>query len=298
MKYGIVDLGTNSVRFDVHEVLDSGKIRRLYRDKVMVRLGEGVFETSELQDQAIDRTMSALKDFKKEAERIGVEKVLAVATSALREANNRDQFLSSVKSQTGFEINVISGRKEAELILEGIMANDAMAIGNFGFVDIGGGSTEIGVCRKKKIQYLESFNLGSARLQQMFLSGQMTRAKIQELRDFVRSEFARLMPEKDLPEIEYALGASGTIKALARILRKEGGGRKIAQKKLQELVTYMIPLRRNELLKIPGLEEKRVDLIVPGAVLLDECMSFLGVKKVFHTRYALRDGLFHAEIED
>lgn len=297
MKYAIVDLGTNSVRFDVHEVLDSGMRRRLYRDKVMVRLGEKVFQTSQLQKEAMDRTIEALAAFQKKSKELGVDKTLAVATSAVRDANNREAFLKRAKVETELHIEVISGIEEATLILEGIRANDAMATDSFGFIDIGGGSTEIGISNSEETLFLESYPLGSARLEQMFFSKKTSLKNVLKMRDYIQKELQKLKGKKDFPSLEFAIGSSGTIKALAKIMRKESGGRKISRKRLRTLINLMLPMSREELLKLDGLEEKRVDLILAGAILLDETMNFLNIKKVFHTRFALRDGLFSKALQ-
>jgi len=169
MRVAIIDLGTNSVRFDIHQIGPGGELKSLHREKLQIRLGQGVFLTGRLDHGAIRRALHAFESFQTTARALRVEKIVAFGTSALREASDSDQFLKRIKTRTKINVRIISGEEEARYIAEGILANERDLKGNFALVDIGGGSTEVSVCKGKKILRATSFALGTARLQQVFL---------------------------------------------------------------------------------------------------------------------------------
>ena len=159
-RVGFIDLGSNSSRLTVVECDRRGRVTVLNRVKSMVRLGEGAFETKELQPQAMQRALSCLSDFAQVCRTYGVSEVVAVGTAALRVATNSMDFVNQVKQKTGFDLQVISGEEEARLIRVGIWDSLPKTKDAFLFIDIGGGSTEISVSSREKISFLESLNIG------------------------------------------------------------------------------------------------------------------------------------------
>ena len=125
MRIGIIDLGTNSVRFDIHSVAPQGEAHLLHREKLMIRLGEGVFLNGQLDPQAVLRGVHAFMSFKNTAERFQVVKIVAFATSALREAKDAQQFVDKIRQKTQIEIRIISGEEEAKLIALGILIHES-----------------------------------------------------------------------------------------------------------------------------------------------------------------------------
>lgn len=304
MRVAIIDLGTNSVRFDVHEIVHSRlKGRPLYREKVMIRLGQGVFVTGRLDPAAVRRAVLAFGSFRKTCKNLGVSKVIAFATSTLREAADADRFVHLIKKKTGFELRVISGEEEARLIARGILRNEPKikSRGRFVIVDIGGGSTEVILCDNKRVVQSVSLNLGTARLQQIFLKSSPPRGKrdpIQLLRDHIR-EVAEpvLLNAKKWPDTKNLIGSSGSIRALVRIGTQSPSEKKVLEKKhLSALVRQMSRLSTSELLAIPLMEAKRVDMILAGGILLDELARLLGSIKIQATEYSLRDGILDQEL--
>ncbi len=300
-RLAILDLGTNSVRFDIHEVADKRAPRLIHREKLMVRLGEKLFETGRLDSQAIRRTLQALGNFKKTAVELKVHKWVAFATSALREAKDRDRLLIPAKKKFGITIEVISGQEEARLIARGILANERGLKRNFAFVDIGGGSMEISVCRDRKVIYSKSFPLGAARLQQVYLKATPPLKK--KGHDPVRAakkEIRRLLePESqhfDL-DLDLVCGSSGTVRALSRIFKRMSGSEKIEFDSLKKLTKRMADMTQDELLALPGMEPRRSDLILAGSLVFEECLKALDVDVAVATDYSLRDGIFAREIQ-
>ncbi len=303
MRLGIIDLGTNSVRFDVHSIGQKGQTRLLHREKLMIRLGQGVFLESRLDQSAIHRTVQAFNSFHRTAKLLHTEKIVAFATSALRDASDADQLIQIIRKKTGIDIRVISGLEEAQLIAAGILRNEPPPKGYFGLVDIGGGSTEINICHGQQVLHSASFQLGTARLQQLFLKKsppQFSEKKgisaVSSFRKYVKSILLPKVLAEEWQPVSKIIGSSGTIRALERILKKITGRSGIHRKDLQKLVKFMCTLNRAELLQIPGMEAKRVDMILSGALLLEECMVTLKAKELITTDFSLRDGILDREI--
>jgi exopolyphosphatase/guanosine-5'-triphosphate,3'-diphosphate pyrophosphatase len=297
MRIAIIDLGTNSVRFDIHQLgPKKGTVRQLHREKIMVRLGQGVFLNGKLDRSAIQRTLHAFMRFKKSAAQFKAGKVIAFGTSALRECTDGERFLKLVQERTGIQIRVISGSEEAQLIALGILSNEKTPKGKYALVDIGGGSTEISICRGKTVLHASSFPLGTARLQQVFLKkSPPSGASVLELRAFIRGTLSNVMLGEHWPKVDQVLGSSGTIRALARILEGSEWD-EFRRDDLKDLVDEMSQMNTTELLGIDGIESKRVDMILAGAVLFEECMNGLGARKATPTEFSLRDGILEEEL--
>ena len=279
MRVAIIDLGTNSVRFDVHQIGLTGgaknQVQQLHREKLMVRLGQGVFLDGKLDKEAMRRTLQAFMSFDRTAKELQVNKVIAFATSALREASDGDKLLNSIRARTGIDVRVISGTEEARLIALGVISHEKIPKGRYGLIDIGGGSTEISLCSASKVHHSESFPLGTARLQQVFLKSSPPKDQ-EQLRRYIKSVLLAKMISEGWPKVDRLMGSSGTIRALAKIVKKTGGGKTIDRGDLKKLVKMMI---------------------LAGAILLEECMEATGAKKVFTTEYSLRDGILAEQIQ-
>jgi exopolyphosphatase/guanosine-5'-triphosphate,3'-diphosphate pyrophosphatase len=306
MRLAIIDLGTNSVRYDVHQIGPRKRVKRLHREKIMVRLGTGIFMNGKLDRGAIRRTLHAFKRFKQLSQHFRISKTIAFGTSALREASDRDRFLSTIEEQTGIRIRVISGSEEAKLIAHGILSGERRKHrfdrikGNFALIDIGGGSTEISICKGKEILFSYSFLLGTARLQQLFLKRTPPNPiAVAQARSHIRSIVHEETLPNHWPTVEQVFGSSGTVRAVERILRTQSKLKErdsMNWREISDLTQQISRMSTAELLSVPGLESKRIDMIVPGALILDECMAAIGAKKVTFTEFSLRDGILEEEL--
>lgn len=304
MRVAVIDLGTNSVRFDVHQIGTKNQVRLLHREKLMVRLGQGVFTLGKLNPEAIRRTLHAFVSFQRTATELRVDRMVAFGTSALREAADGNRLLSLIREKTGIEIRVISGVEEAKLIARGILKNEKPLKGRFGLIDIGGGSTEISICRGKKLSHAASFSLGTARLQQVFLRSSPPKPlsdsgedPIDHLRNYIRSTLLTKMLAERWPKVDRMIGSSGTVRAIAKLIKKGKANKTVDRDDLKKLVRQMTTLTTTELLGMPGMEAKRVDMILAGAILLEECMAITGAKKIISTEFSLRDGILDEQRE-
>lgn len=309
MRIAIIDLGTNSIRFDIHEVFANRKgliqHRRMYREKAMVRLGQDLFINGKLNSESKRRTLEAIRSFRSTIEALSVEKTVAFGTAAVRDASDGESFLEEVKEKTGIAFRMISGAEEAALIAKGILNNlQSPPKGVFALVDIGGGSTEITLCKGKKILHSHSFNLGVAKLQQVFLKSQPpVRLKdhqepVIELRSFIKSVILPKLLIDRWPKADAIIGSSGSIIALAKLVNgdKDLGHIAFPAKGLARIVSQIKTKTTAELLAMNGMEPKRVDLILAGGVLLDEIAHLLHVRSVHTTEFALRDGILEDEL--
>lgn len=301
MRIGLIDLGTNSIRFDVHEISSRGEAIRLLREKELVRLGETVFTTHRVSDDAAKRTLEAFRKFRKIAEELEVEQIVAVGTSALRDATNSQSILRQVEKETGIEVQIISGEEEAELIARGVLKNEKNLENPVAIVDIGGGSTEIIVCKDEVVYHSTSFNLGTLRLQQVYLKTHPPttgdRSALPELRHQIRTSLSATIVREGWPEIKRLIGASGTIRALQRMGKKAGDKNgSLERETLDKLIRRMSGMNLSELKEVPGMEDKRVDIILAGAVLLEEIADVFRMKKIYTSEYSLRDGLLDREV--
>ncbi len=310
IRIGIIDLGTNSVRFDVHEVTPQRdllpKHRRLYREKVMVRLGQEVFTKGRLCPDAIRRTIDTLDSFVRTAKDLHVDQIIAFGTSALRDASDAASFISLVKTKTGISLAVMSGEEEARLIAKGILWHQPglPLRGCFGLIDIGGGSAEVTLVQNQRIIASTSFNLGVARIQQVFLKGSPPLRKkgaadpVEEVRKYCRALIYGKAMSEAWPKPKFLLASSGTAMALARVISKsETSNGQFIKKDLTRVVREMSKKSIDQLLSMKGMDPKRVDLILAGGLLMEEFQNALGAKEVRTTDYSLRDGILLQELE-
>ncbi len=264
----------------------------------MVRLGENVFVSGRLDPRAARRTLQALSSFKRRADELKVDKMVAFATSALRDASDADDIIQKIRRNVGIDVHIISGREEATLIAEAILTREQHPKGTFGLIDIGGGSTEVSVCRDSKVLVCESFPLGVARLQQIFLRTippEDGKQSVKHLRGHVREVLKATVKEDDWPKAKHVIGSSGTVRALARMCERNTG-RDISLKWLEKLIRTMTPLTLEEIIALPGMDPKRADLMLGGTVVLAETLRALGADSASATEFSLRDGILDQEL--
>jgi exopolyphosphatase/guanosine-5'-triphosphate,3'-diphosphate pyrophosphatase len=312
MRVSVIDLGTNSLRFAIYDLQSSKHSKRcIYKQKIMLRPGRGVFTSGRLQQPVMAQIARAICQFHRAAVLRQTDVIEAFATSALREAKNAKVLIEQVKKACGVTIRVISGQREASLIARGILNGERELSDKFALIDIGGGSTEISLCQKRRSVLSLSLRLGSVRLQQLFLpeaglpAGKDQRHRISAMRRYIRTQLNRHEHALTKIHVPMGLGSSGSIRSLERVitksvnlryflpvrLRRENERPHFSRAALSHFIELLTPLKLSEVKKLPGLESKRADLILPAAVLLEEIMLFLGIDEIQTTDFSLRDGL-------
>ena len=293
-----IDIGTNSIHLVVARAVASDRFEVLARQKDMVRLGSGGGEMKRLADDAIDRGVEALARHRAIAEAHGAS-IRAVATSAVREAENRHVFLRRALVEAGVRVEVISGFEEARLIHLGVL----QAVPDFDqrsvVIDIGGGSTEVVLGERDETLVARSLKLGAIRLTDGFFpDDKVTNKAVTRCRRRVQSVLAPLAREID--GFDVAVGSSGTIQAVAAMVSAARGEKgpqtfnnfSFTADELDAVVESLVAASTvRERRKIPGLDDRRADIIVAGAIVLQEALRAFGAESVMISESALREGV-------
>jgi exopolyphosphatase/guanosine-5'-triphosphate,3'-diphosphate pyrophosphatase len=275
MRVAAIDQGTNTTRLLVADIED-GELDEVSKRIEITRLGEGVDARRRLLPVPITRVRNVLTDYRREAEQLGAERILLVATSAVRDAENGEAFLGEIEWSYGFVTQLLSGDEEAELTFRG--AADGR-IGSTLVIDPGGGSTEFVVGEAGEIRSRESVDVGSTRLTERFLHTDPPREEeLAAAADYVRAA----LPAP--PEVDQAVGVAGTITTLAALDlgldEPEGRGTHGHSLTLDAVRTQrerLAALPLEERSRLPGLHPKRAPVIVAGAVLIEQVLDRLGI---------------------
>jgi exopolyphosphatase/guanosine-5'-triphosphate,3'-diphosphate pyrophosphatase len=297
LRIAAIDVGSNSLHMVIAQTDSDGSITTLWRMKEMVGLGRMSFPSRRLSREAIDRAVSALSRFVQSARSRGCEKILAVATSAVREATNGGDFLLRCKREVGLTVRVISARDEAKFIYYGV--RHAIDLGDEPklIVDVGGGSVEFIVADASKPFMLESRKLGAARMTAKYVhSDPISPADLKSLSNVYDRELAPLCTTIQSLKPVAAIGTSGTLENLAAMcaaIAKPGHANDgvIERGPVSKLVTRLIESRTKDRAGLEGLDDQRKDQIVAGALLIHELFRRLDLDKIKVCRSALREGI-------
>ena len=272
MRVGVVDLGTNSTRLLVADV-DDGRVEEIERRTEITRLGEGVDERRKLLPLPIARVRNVLAEYRRELDARGAERVLAIGTSAVRDAENGEAFLGEVEWSYGFASRLLTGEEEAELTRRGVANGRELDNGTL-VLDIGGGSTELITADSRK-----SLDVGSVRLTERFLlSDPPTRDELDACAGAVRKVLPALGPDS-------AIGVAGTITSLAalelgRYDPEEVHGYRLSREGVEAQLERLASLPLAERRELSGLEPERAPVIVGGAVIVDEVLRRYGLDEL------------------
>ena len=225
-----LDLGTNSIRLLLARVNQDLSYTVISRQKEVVRLGEGEFIDQELQPEAMQRAATVCRQFAELARSRQASEIIAIATSATREATNQADFVELLKEQAGLDLRVVSGKEEARLIYLGVSSGLRMGNDKALFIDIGGGSTETIVGNQQAYDFLETHRLGAIRLASLFFlpdeDGPVDAVRYELIKNYVRNAIVRTIPRlKEFP-LQLVIGSSGTITNLAEVAFQHAHGRR------------------------------------------------------------------------
>jgi len=298
MRIAAIDLGSNSLHMLIAEVEADGRFNVLDRAKMMVRLGRG--KMKRLSGPAMEASLAALVSFKRLAERQGVTRFSAVATSAVREASNGGEFLQRVLDTVGLRVKVIPGREEARLIHLGV----AHALDLRGeptlIVDVGGGSVELILVEHARPVVLESLKLGVVRLAHTYLRSDPARpGDLRKLERHVADAMEPVLRRAGNRRVQRVVGTSGTLlnvveiaaRARGEVLRGRLNGARVSAEEVFALLRRLQRSDRAARLRIKGLDAKRVDSLLPGVVVLAHILRELEAPSVLACTWALREGL-------
>jgi exopolyphosphatase/guanosine-5'-triphosphate,3'-diphosphate pyrophosphatase len=289
-----IDVGTNSIHMIVVEEQRHG-YRVIDQEKDMVQLGRGSLEGRPLTGEAIARGVEALKKMAAIAERWKVREVVAVATSAIREAPNGRSFIAAAQKASGIRIRVISGEEEADYIYRAVRSAIDFAGGTALAIDIGGGSVELIVGTSDEVFFTGSEPVGALRMAQMFgLEAAATPAMVDECRKYARKRLKKTLSRIGALGFDFSVGTSGTIVALASLASPDtmsSGLRWLSRTRLRELIDALTPLSCAERARRFAIDERRGETILAGAIVLDEIMRKLDIPHLRASDAALREGI-------
>ena len=292
--YAIIDLGTNTF----HLLITTEK-ETLHELRRPVRLGQGGINQDHITDAAMDRAKQCLTHYKQVAQDYGVAKIIAIGTSALRNAKNASFFVSEIFRTTGIEVQIISGEQEAELIYQGVKAGMDLGSNNSLIVDIGGGSVEFIIANRAGVLWKQSFEVGGQRLIEKFqVSDPIQQDEINAINQYLEDTLAalKLAILEFMPDV--LVGSSGSFDTLSEIYCLQNqityapdGESPITMDFLQSAMESILKKDRKARMQIPGMIELRVDLIVVGVVLIKKLLDIREFSSVRVSSYSLKEGV-------
>lgn len=294
-----LDLGTNSFHVILVDIYPDGSFRTVDKLKEMVHLAEGGMK-NRLSKAAMNRGIAALKKIKMLCDSYNVEEILAYATSAIREAENGGLFIQRMIDEVHVKALAISGKKEADLIGQAIQHAVSLGSDPVLMVDIGGGSVELIIGNNHERFFSTSKKIGAARMAAQFVKHDpITDEEIGQLRDYFERALDAVFQKMDQYNIKMMVGSSGTMENIARIIANRQSitasvtlnELTYSREEYKEFHAHFIKLDRGERLQVKGLDEKRVDIITPGVVLLDLLIDRCGIEQVKISESALREGI-------
>ena len=288
-----IDIGTSSVHLAVARPCVGGRPEILLRHKVPVRLGSGAKDMKSLDPAAIDRAILALRDFKAQADSQNAE-IHAVATSAVREAQDRKVFLNRAAEEAGIAVEVIAGPEEARLIHLGVLGALPISDRRHLVIDIGGGSTELVVGHGLEPELLRSFKLGHVRLTDRFFpGGDVKQSSIDSCRTFIRSFLARAAVTIHEAGVDIVAGSSGTFETVARLASvSDPTSEPVTVSAVRAITADLIATRlASPTALIPDVDDHRQDTILAGALLVEGLMDTLEIGEFVVSPDSLREGL-------
>lgn len=313
-----IDIGTNSIHMVVVRVQPTlPAFSIIAREKDTVRLGDRDPKTGELTPAAMDRAIVALKRCKEISQTLNAEQIIAVATSAVRESPNGQDFLKQVEAEVGIIVNLISGPEEARRIYLGVLSGMEFDNQPHVIIDIGGGSTELILGDGHEPRTLSSTKVGAVRLTAEYVTTDpISPSEFQALQSYIRGMLERPIEELHAHlapgEVPRLVGTSGTAETVAMLHAREKlgiipdplNGYQVTLTDLRSLVNRLRKLTYTQRAAFPGMSERRAEIILAGALILQEAMTLLGLNSFTVCERALREGvvvdwmLTHGLIED
>ncbi len=306
-----LDLGSNSFHLVVARALSGKSFEVLLKEKSMIRLGDVVSKLGYIDEAHAKDVVDAIRSFRALAESLGASELVALATSAFRDAENSSEIVDLVEDETGVSVSVISGAREAELIFKAVSSSVSFHDQVVMCADLGGGSLELVIGTQNELLWSQSFNLGVGRLTARFFSdtNQLGVKEIQKMRRHVREVLAPVRAQAERYSPVDLIGSSGSLLNLVRIaiLAEQpdldpgalGDMNQAAVKRSMLRSTGKAILKSDTATRfsIPGLDPKRVDIIPAAAIVLDELMQIFKFNAMTVSEWALREGIILSELE-
>ncbi len=303
MRIAIIDLGTNTCNLLIADLVNGGH-RILHQSKQLVKLGDDKIKTNQISDEAIKRTIDSFAIHKQIIDEFKTEYVMAIATSALRTAENKISFLEKLGEESGWLVKIVSGEKEADLIFKGVLLAMKKVDKPSLILDIGGGSNELILACRKEMIWKESQATGMARIINSFqISDPVQTNEIKLLQNYFFEKHRKAIENCKANRVQTLIGCSGAFDTIADIIDKVNPGEKarvnqeIVLEDFYEVYEKLIQSTREERLQIKGMDYVRVDLIVPAVIFIESLIALIGINKIVQTDFALREGVLFEVME-
>jgi len=289
-----VDIGSNAIRLFVGQKSKSGRIKVLEDRRASVRLGKDVFAHGRITSVTRDELARALKKFRKTCDELGVTKIKAVGTSALRDSKNGRQVIAHLKARTGIQVDVINGHREAMLLHRAVSENYDLKTRTSMLMDMGGGSLEIVLSRRGRIRYKESLPIGTVRM----LSKVGVKAGYEDFAARVRTPIYLLrahMFDARIQPVDMLIGTGGNLRSLGKLAYRLGLSRsrnRFTRHGLEVLTQKLFRLNLETRMKRFQMRKDRADVILPAAVVTLELMRIFDLKSIVVPNVGIKNGLF------
>lgn len=299
LRLACIDIGTLTCRLLIADLLPGGQLREVRSARRILRLGEGVDQTKRLSDAAMDRVLQCLREWRQFIDAAHVEAAVAVATSAVRDAENRDEFLDRVKREAGFDVELISGEEEARRTMLGIRSGLSHGVTDVLALDIGGGSTEFILDRSGQSPVMRSIDIGVVRLCERLLHRDPpTDEEERQAREWVARETKAAVDGMGNYQTATFVGTAGTVTSLAAMAQKlptyepaRIHNYKLQLDTIQILEQTLLSRKKADRIGLPGLENGREEVIAAGAIIIRTVMETLGMESVLVSDLGLREGV-------
>ena len=299
-----IDIGTNSTHLLIAQInLELKSFSIKFTEKSTTRLGERD-EEGNLREESIQKVLSTLKRFKDYCSSYDVNQILAAATSAVRESSNGGELISRIKEDIGFDVELISGVEEARLIYLGVLSGMALEEKSYVIIDIGGGSTELILANNQDTKALTSSRVGAVRLKNdFFVDNNLSKSRVNFLKTFIKGSLepsvGKIKNRLKRNESITLIATSGTATTLGNLIayqltqsKQKMQGYKFSKSNLEMILQTMINMSHSEKRQeFPLLSERRAEIIIPGALILDTSMEMLQADELTVSERALREGL-------
>ncbi|NOS90340.1 MAG: exopolyphosphatase [Cyclobacteriaceae bacterium] len=297
-RIAIVDMGTNTFLLLIAEK-NGRELKSIYQDRVATKIGKGGINGGFITDEAIDRAMTALKQFDQKAKEMDVTKAVAIGTSAIRNASNQQALINRIQEETSFLPKVISGEEEADLIYRGVRQAIVIPPSKALIVDIGGGSVEFIIADAQEAFWKQSFEIGGQRLIERFHHHDpILPEEIESIQHYVNEKLAPLFEALAKWKPEVLIGVSGSFDTLSEIYCRQNSipfnnepETPLSIEAFHSISRSLYSKTRDERMQIPGMIELRVDMIVVGCCLIQCLLDRYSFARVTVSSYSLKEGV-------
>jgi len=302
MRIAIIDMGTNTFNLLIVETSDSNQYKIIFKDKAGVKLGKNGINNKLITPEAFERGINSISQHMESISRFNVEKIITTATSGVRSTKNGMDFVKAIENKFGLKVQILSGDEEAELIYRGVKQVVKFNNENVLILDIGGGSNEFIIANSKGLIWKHSFNLGMARLLDMFKpSDPITSEEIKKVEEYIDSELNILYEAFELYQPKKLIGCSGTFNSFRSMIIARNGD---IPEEVRKSNSYPINLEdyailHEDLLKstlderkrMEGLELVRIEMIVLASIFVNFIISKFKINSLTQSAFAIKEGM-------